>query len=75
MVNMARAGATTPQIASVSGHSIDATQRILETFCFGTLSSPRPRSLGWLSTRRSGPEINETSTEYNALVKMRYICY
>jgi integrase len=32
MVNMALAGATAPQIASVSGHSIEATTRILETY-------------------------------------------
>lgn len=39
MVNMALAGATVPQIASVSGHSIDATARILETYL------PRNRAL------------------------------
>jgi integrase len=32
MVRMAEAGATAPQIASVSGHSIDTTARILETY-------------------------------------------
>jgi hypothetical protein len=32
---MAEAGATTPQIACVSGHSIEATQRILETYLPG----------------------------------------
>ena len=32
MLRMAEAGATAPQIASVSGHSIQATQRILETY-------------------------------------------
>jgi integrase len=39
MLRMAEAGATTPQIASVSGHSIQATQRILETYL------PRNRAL------------------------------
>jgi hypothetical protein len=39
MINMAKAGATTPQIASVSGHSIEAAQRILETYL------PRNRDL------------------------------
>jgi hypothetical protein len=32
MIRMAEAGATVPQIASVSGHAIDHTQRILETY-------------------------------------------
>lgn len=32
MVNMALAGATVPQIASVSGHSIDRTQQIIDTY-------------------------------------------
>jgi hypothetical protein len=36
---MALAGATVPQIASVSGHSIESTQRILETYI------PRNRDL------------------------------
>ena len=40
MVNMALAGATVPMIASVSGHSIDATTRILETYL------PRNTKLG-----------------------------
>jgi hypothetical protein len=39
MLRMAEAGATVPQIASVSGHSIEATQRILETYL------PRNRDL------------------------------
>jgi integrase len=39
MLRMAEAGATVPQIASVSGHSIQATQRILETYL------PRNRAL------------------------------
>ncbi len=32
MVGMAEAGATTPQIAGVSGHSIDTCQKILDTY-------------------------------------------
>ncbi len=32
MVRMAEAGATTPQIAAVSGHTIDQTARILDTY-------------------------------------------
>lgn len=46
MVNMALAGATTPQIASVSGHSIDETQRILETYL------PRNRELAEAAIKR-----------------------
>jgi hypothetical protein len=40
---MAEAGATTPQIASVSGHSTEAVQRILETYLPGTAILPRSR--------------------------------
>lgn len=32
MVRMAEAGATTAQIAGVSGHTIDQTSRILDTY-------------------------------------------
>ena len=32
VVNLARAGATTPEIAAITGHSIDRVQRILETY-------------------------------------------
>jgi len=39
MLRMAEAGVTVPQIASVSGHSIEATPRILETYL------PRNRDL------------------------------
>jgi hypothetical protein len=39
MIQMALAGATTPMIASVSGHSINSTQRILDTYL------PRNRAL------------------------------
>ncbi len=43
---MALAGATVPQIASVSGHSIDSTQRILKT-CL-----PRNRDLAGIAIAR-----------------------
>ena len=43
---MAEAGATVPQIASVSGHSIEATQRILETYL------PRNRDLAEVAISR-----------------------
>jgi integrase len=46
MLRMAEAGATVPQIASVSGHSIQATQRILETYL------PRNRALAELAITR-----------------------
>lgn len=46
MLRMAEAGATTPQIASVSGHSIDTTQRILETYL------PRNRALAEIAITR-----------------------
>jgi hypothetical protein len=43
---MAEAGATVPQIASVSGHSIESTQRILETYL------PRNRALAEIAITR-----------------------
>ena len=46
MLRMAEAGATVPQIASVSGHSIDATQRILETYL------PKNRALAEIAITR-----------------------
>lgn len=46
MLRMAEAGATVPQIASVSGHSIEATQRILETYL------PKNRSLAEIAITR-----------------------
>jgi integrase len=46
MLRMAEAGATTPQIASVSGHSIESTQRILETYL------PRNRDLAEIAITR-----------------------
>jgi hypothetical protein len=46
MLRMAEAGATVPQIASVSGHSIEATQRILETYL------PRNRDLAGIAIAR-----------------------
>src|SRR5437763_5132403 len=46
MLRMAEADATVPQIASVSGHSIEATQRILETYL------PRNRDLAEIAITR-----------------------
>jgi integrase len=46
MLRMAEAGATAPQIASVSGHSIESTQRILETYL------PRNRDLAEIAIAR-----------------------
>jgi hypothetical protein len=46
MLRMAEAGAAVPQIASVSGHSIEATQRILEAYL------PRNRDLPEIATTR-----------------------
>lgn len=46
MLRMAEAGATVPQIASVSGHSIEATQQILETYL------PRNRELAEIAITR-----------------------
>jgi integrase len=46
MLRMAEAGATVPQIASVSGHSIEATQRILEVYL------PRNRELAEIAIGR-----------------------
>src|SRR6516164_6451267 len=46
LLRMAEAGATVPQIASVSGHSIEATQRILETYL------PRNRDLAEVAIAR-----------------------
>jgi integrase len=46
MLRMAEAGATVPQIASVSGHSIDATQRVLETYL------PKNRALAEIAITR-----------------------
>jgi integrase len=59
MLKMAEAGATVPQIASVSGHSIDATQRILETYL------PRNRALAEIAITRLADyrKDNETSTK------------
>jgi integrase len=65
MVNMALAGATTAQIASVSGHSIEATQRILETYL------PRNFELGKAAIERlvEYRERRKTGTESNAFDK------
>jgi hypothetical protein len=53
---MAEAGATVPQIASVSGHSIESTTRILETYL------PRNRGLAEIAITRlaeykKGPKV------------------
>jgi hypothetical protein len=61
MVRMAEAGATVPQIASVSGHSIEATQRILETYL------PRNRDLAEIAITRLAEY--KRPTESNALDK------
>jgi hypothetical protein len=46
VLRMAEAGATTPQIASVSGHSINTTQRILDIYL------PRNRDLAEIAITR-----------------------
>jgi integrase len=56
MLRMAEAGATVPQIASVSGHSIESTTRILETYL------PRNRGLAEIAITRlaeykKGPKV------------------
>jgi integrase len=61
MVRMAEAGATVPQIASVSGHSIEATQRILEHYL------PRNRDLAEIAITRLAEY--KKRTESNALDK------
>ena len=61
MVRMAEAGATTPQIASVSGHSIEATQHILETYL------PRNRDLAEIAITRLAEYKGRTKS--NALDK------
>jgi integrase len=61
MVRMAEAGATVPQIASVSGHSIEATQRILETYL------PRNRDLAEIAITRLAE--HKKRSESNALDK------
>ncbi|MGA8757405.1 MAG: hypothetical protein WB611_13960, partial [Stellaceae bacterium] len=70
MLRMAEAGATVPQIASVSGHSIEATQRILETYL------PRNRDLAEIAIARladyqKNARIgHQARTESNALDKI-----
>ena len=61
MVRVAEAGATVPQIASVSGHSIEATQRILETYL------PRNRDLAEIAIARLAEYKRPTAS--NALDK------
>ena len=71
MLRMAEAGATVPQIASVSGHSIEATQRVLETYL------PRNRDLAEIAIARLADYQKNTRgvghqarTESNALDKI-----
>jgi len=63
MLRMAEAGATVPQIASVSGHSIDATQRILETYL------PKNRALAQIAITRLAEY--KPSRESNASLTFR----
>ncbi len=56
MLRMAEAGATVPQIASVSGHSIEATQPILETYL------PRNRDLAEIAIARLVSHQNQGRT-------------
>ncbi len=62
MLRIAEAGATVPQIASVSGHSIDVTQRILETLL------PHNRDLAEIAITRVSPSTNG-GQKYNAFDK------
>jgi integrase len=57
MLRMAEAGATVPQIASVSGHSIEATTRILETYL------PRNRDLAAIAITRLADYQAKRSTD------------
>lgn len=50
MVNMALAGATVPQIASVSGHSIEDTQKIIDTYIPRNVALAR-QAIAMLPTR------------------------
>jgi integrase len=63
MVRMAEAGATVPQIASVSGHSIEATQRILETYLRATATWPRSRSPASPSTKSGQSQTRWTKND------------
>jgi integrase len=56
MLRMAEAGATVPQIASVSGHSIEATTRILETYL------PRNRALAEIAITKLADHQNRHRT-------------
>ena len=57
MVKMALGGATESQIASVSGHSIEATRRILETYL------PRNRELAEAAIARFADHRNSTKPQ------------
>jgi hypothetical protein len=61
MLRVAEAGATTPQIASASGRSIDATQRILETYLPRNRDLPRSRS-------RVAPSTNDDQKSNASLI-------
>jgi integrase len=63
MIRMAEAGATVRQIASVSGHSIESTQRILETYL------PRNRDLAEVAITRLAEY--KKRTESNASLTKR----
>jgi integrase len=65
MVNMALAGANIPMIASVSGHSIEATQKILDTYL------PRNFELGKAAIERlvEWRERRKARTKSNAFEK------
>lgn len=58
MVNMAEGGATDVQIAAVSGHSIESTRRILETYVPRTVAMARQAvdRMRDLSSLNSGPK-------------------
>lgn len=56
MLAMALAGCTVPQIASVSGHSIDSTQRILETYLPRNVELAQA-AITRLSEHRAGPKV------------------
>jgi integrase len=60
MLRMAEAGATTPEIASVSGHSINSTQRILDIYL------PRGRVLAQAAIAK----LAERSSQKETFVKL-----
>jgi hypothetical protein len=56
MVRMAEAGASVPEIAAVSGHTIDRTTRILETYLPRTLKLAEG-AITKLAEHKSGPKV------------------